>query len=220
VTRLTIRVLFVAVISLIVACSDDKCPVCFDEPEVTAILLAVYTDPWGPHSAGTAFEAAFFGDPIPQVQSVLANDDSLRIADDALVPFYIGECDTFVKHVEMVANVNSTELRVGITLPDSFAIVEPEDNSIAQAGEPLTIRWSPAQGATSYRLGILIFDSAYERVLDTMYVVDSLSYTIPAEYIVEGYDVAIQMFADNGPAAQAGEAGNIDINGFVGYAIG
>lgn len=197
-----------------------KCPVCVDEPEVTAILLAVYTDPWGPHTAGTAFEAVFFGDPIPLVTSVLANDDSLRVADDALTPFYVGECDTFVQHVEMVANVNSTELRVGITLPDSFAIIEPEEKSIAQAGEPLTIRWSPAQGATSYRLSIIIVDSAHEPVLDTMYIVDSLSYTIPAEYIVEASDVAIQMFADNGPAAQAGEAGNIDTNGFVGYAIG
>jgi hypothetical protein len=69
-------------------------------------------------------------------------------------------------------------------------------------------------------LGIIIIDSAHKLVLDAMYIVDSLSYTIPAEYVIEGSDVVIQMFADNGPAAQAGEAGNIDTNGFVGYAIG
>jgi hypothetical protein len=206
--------------ALVVSCSKDDCPVCTEQDKVVAILHAEYHEADEDESKLLIW-TMFFGDPIPRVTYVRANGSDLSLAEeDAVMPIYSLDCDSLADQVDIRAIVDGSQLANTVSIPDSFWITEPEDLSLVPADNDLNIRWSQSEGATSYRLRLVIPGLESGTWVDTLLYVDSLAFTLPAGYLVEGNDVHIQLAAVSGPVEETGQPGNIRSQHFQGFAVG
>ncbi len=221
VVRMIVLGAVVAVALQQVGCSKD-CPVCPAQTTVTFTIGAGYR-PAGPWTSVPTIgvTAGFVGDPVPKVDYFRVNDTLISPCDQGFPCFDVTvPARSRDVHIETV--VNDVLLERAITPPDSFYLIEPLQ-SIVLAGAPLTIRWSESEGADYYGVSLLVTETSgmQDNVLyDTAYYTSQTTATVPAEVMVSGASLTLQLLAGKGPTIEAGDSANVVIGSLKGFVTG